>query len=169
MFIAVVAHNHPIKRKFIGKPVVACASLTVTEFLCVLGTLRHLIVRCMPNRFIRAYEWDDIFTKMYLKYFAGSEPFARSAKAAPELFLCIGYGVCVTHGVPTRTRTAWMVGGERCPHRHSLCARLPGSDAGARERADGAPTRRDPRTFDAGRRRAAAGEPRDPDCVRQRL
>ena len=65
--------------------------------------------------------------------------------------------------------TAWMVGGEQCPHRHSLCAWQPGSDTGARERADRAATRRDPRTFDAGRCRAAAGERRDPDCVRQRL
>ena len=44
-----------------------------------------------------------------------------------------------------------------------------GSVSGARERAGRSAARRDPRTIDAGRRRAAAGEPHDPDRVRRRL
>ena len=50
-----------------------------------------------------------------------------------------------------------------------FAARRRRSVAGARERAGCAATRRDPRAFDAGRCRAAAGEPHDPDRVRQRL
>src|SRR6516162_3491868 len=67
-------------------------------------------------------------------------------------------------GIPARAREAWMVGRPQCPYCLSLCAgRRAG--AGARERAGRAATRRDPRKFDAGHRRVAAGEPHDPDRV----
>src|SRR6516165_7495971 len=61
-----------------------------------------------------------------------------------------------------------MVGGSQCPHGHSLCARQQRrSGAGTGEGTDRAATRRDPRTGDAARRRAAAGDPHDSERVRQ--
>ena len=55
------------------------------------------------------------------------------------------------------------------PHRLSLHGRQRRSGSGARQRVGRPAARRDPRTFDGGRRRVAAGEPHDPDRVRQRL
>ena len=65
-----------------------------------------------------------------------------------------------------RVSTARMVGGPQCAHRHSLRGRQGRSVSAARQGAGRPATRRDLRTIDAGRRRFAAGEPRDPDRIR---
>ena len=72
-------------------------------------------------------------------------------------------------GIPEGARAAWVVGGAQCPHRLSFCAWQSRTNAGACERAGCPAARCDVHHFDSGHRRAAAGDPRDPDRVRRRL